>query len=215
MGKIQTLLVGAAMLALGQAAHASALPTYTFDQAPTCGSWCYYDTAMSKLTDGVTGQAGWAVNHGAEWVGWYPVPVVNITFQFGQSMNFSSVTIGSTQDALNDVVLPSFQLWAFEGGSWVSKGVISNPPSSANNNDPYATGPHAVFTFSALNFTTEQVRITATSEVQGTFIFVDEVSFNSAAPVPEPGTWAMLLAGLGTTGLMLRGRARTQPQRRR
>lgn len=197
MGKLQQLVLTSAFATMAHLtpAHAAA-PSYTFDQATSCGSWCYHDPNLTKLTDGVVGNRGWAYNAGTEWDGWVGVPSVNITFQFAQAMNFSAVSVGSTQDSLGDVVLPSFDLWAYQGGNWILKGTITNPASSANDSSPYDSGPHPVFTFSGLNVTADQLRITATPGVQGTWVFIDEVSF-SAAPVPEPATWTMLLAGLG------------------
>ena len=196
MSKIKQLLGATALLTLAQfnLAHAAA-PSYTYDQPTSCGSWCYDDPSYTKLTDGVVGNRGWAYNAGKEWDGWVGVPNVNITFQFGQTMTFSSVSVGSTQDNLGDVVLPSFDLWAYVGGSWVHQASIFNPASSANDASAYDSGPHAFYTFSGLNVTTDKLRVTASPGVPGTWIFVDEVRFATA--VPEPANWAMLLAGLG------------------
>ena len=196
MSKLQQLLLALMLITLGQfhQAHAAA-PSYTFDQATSCGSWCYHDPGYTKLTDGVVGYRGWAVNAGAEWNGWVGVPSVNITFQFAGATKFSSVSVGSTQDNLGDVVLPSFDLWAYVGGSWVHQGSIINPPSSANDASSGDTGPHAFYTFSGLNVITDQLRVTANSTVPGTWMFVDEVRFD-VSPVPEPSSWAMLLGGL-------------------
>lgn len=208
MQTIKQLLGAATLVALGHAGLAQAAsPSYSYDQPTRCGTWCYDDPGLSKLTDGVSGYAGWAVNNAAPWVGWYQVDAVNITFQFSQAMRFSSVSIGSTQDYLGDVVIPNFELWAFQGGSWVSQGSIVNPASGANDHYLYDTGPHPIYTFSGLNVATDQLRITATPGVPGMWIFVDEVAFN-AAPVPEPSSWAMLLAGLGIAGYAGRGRRR-------
>lgn len=206
MGKLQQLLATGALLTLGplQLAHAAA-PSYTFDQPTSCGTWCYNDPGLTKLTDGVVGNAGWALNSGAEWDGWVGVPAVNITFQFAQNVKFSSVSVGSTQDSLGDVVLPSFDLWAYQGGNWVLKGSIVNPASDANDHSPYDGGAHPMYVFSGLDFTASQVRITATPGVQGSWVFVDEVGFNVSA-VPEPASWAMLLAGLGLTAFTQRRR---------
>lgn len=211
MGKPQKLLLATAFAVLGQCnfAHAAA-PAYTFDQPTSCGTWCYHDASYTKLTDGVVGNQGWAYNAGAEWVGWLNKESVNITFQFDSATTFSSVSVGSTQDSLTDVVLPSFALWAYVGGSWTLQGNIVNPASSGNNSDPYAGGPHPVFTFSGLNVTTDLLRLTATSNVPGTWMFVDEVSFN-AAPVPEPSTWAMLLTGVGLLCWSCRDRSGVKP----
>jgi len=201
MGKIHQLLGAAALMTLGSisSVQASTGPSYTFDQSPACGSWCYYDLNFTKLTDGVLGTAGWAANQGAEWVGWESVPAVNITFQFSGAQTFSSVSVGSTQDNLGDVALPSFQLWAFQGSSWVQVGNISNPPSSANDNWEYSSAPHPMYTFSGLNVTTDKLRVTATAN--GPWIFMDEVTFSATTPVPEPSSWAMLLGGLGVAAL--------------
>lgn len=143
----------------------------------------------------MVGYRGWAVNAGAEWDGWVGVSSVNITFQFAQATKFLSVSVGSTQDNLRDVVLPSFDLWAYVGSSWVYQGSIINPPSSANDASSGDTNPHAFYTFSGLNVITDQMRVTANSTVPGTWMFVGEVRFD-VSPVPEPSTWAMLLAGL-------------------
>lgn len=196
MSKLQQLLLALMLITLGQFHHArAAAPSYTFDQLTSCGSWCYHDPGYTKLTDGVVGNRGWAVNNGKEWDGWVGVPNVNITFQFSTAMTFSSVSVGSTQDHLGDVVLPSFDLWAYVGGSWVHQASILNPPSMANNASSGDPGPHAFYTFSGLSVVTDQLRVTATAMVPGTWMFVDEVRFDTA-PVPEPSTWAMLLAGL-------------------
>jgi hypothetical protein len=205
MGTLQHILAVSALAALAQSTPASAAgPTYTFDQPTSCGSWCYDDPGLSKLTDGVSGYAGWAVDNAAPWVGWVRIPSVNVTFQFGQAMHFSAVSVGTTQDYLGDVVLPSLDLWAYQGGNWVLQGSIVTPASSANDNYAYSTAPHQVLMFNGLNVTTDQLRITATPGVPGTWVFVDEVGFQAAAPVPEPASWTMLLAGVGMTAFARR-----------
>lgn len=205
MRRFHQLAAAAAFATLTQLNPAqAAAPTYTFDQATACGTWCYHDPSNTKLTDGIVGNRGWALNAGTEWVGWRNISEVNITFQFAGPMNFSSVSVGTTQDNLSDVVVPSFTLWAYLGGSWTQQAVITNPASNANDSSSGDAGPHLVFTFSGLNVTTDQLRLTASAN--GPWTFVDEVSFN-AAPVPEPETWAMLLAGLGLVGLARRKRA--------
>lgn len=187
------------------AMSAQVIPTsYSFDQATDCGQWCYRDINFSKLTDGVVGSVSWGFHQGAEWDGWRGKPVVNIDFNFSAVTNINSVSIGSTQDNVGDVALPSFQVWAKEANSWVLKGSLLNAPSAANNNDPYSNGaPHTFYTFSGLDIHSQQVRVSAYAN--GPWTFVDEVRF-TAAPIPEPETYAMLLAGLGLMGAVARRR---------
>lgn len=177
---------------------------YSFDQATACGSWCYHDGSLTKLTDGVVGRAGWAVNDAAEWVGWAYQPVVNIDFTFAGVSSISEVSIGSTQDSLGDVALPSFDVYAYESGGWALKGSLNNPASSANNVDAYSTAPHSFYTLSGLGIFSDKVRVAV--KANGPWSFVDEVQFSDAAPVPEPETGALLLAGLGVMQWVLRRR---------
>ena len=195
-------------MTVGGATAAQAGITYTYDQSPTYISQCLYagcyqDPGLTKLTDGQTGVAGVAVNQASEWVGWYGVATVNIDFNLGAVRSVSSVSIGSSQNHLNDVVLPSFTVSAFEGGNWVVKGVLENAPSTDNNNSSYSTAPHPFFTLSDLGIQSQFVRISVLSN--GPWAFLDEVSFQGNA-VPEPGSAAMVLAGLGCLGLVSRRR---------
>lgn len=197
-----TLLLAAtlsASLFITPAISAPVAPTgYSFDQVNACGSWCYFDSNFTKLTDGIVGNAGWAANQGSEWVGWVNTPVVNIDFNFSNSVNINSVSIGSTQDNLSDVVLPSFQVWAMEAGNWVMKGNLLIPASSANNNDPYNNfAPNAFYTLAGLNINSSQIRVSVLAN--GPWSFVDEVRFEGS-PVPVPA--AAWLLGSGLLGLI-------------
>lgn len=174
--------------------------SYTFDQATACGTWCYHDAGLTKLTDGVVGNAGWAVNAGQEWDGWVYQPVVNIDFNFGSVVGIDSVAIGSTQDNLYDVALPSFTVSQWSGSNWVAVGSIINPASSANDHSPYDTSAHNFYTLSNLGISSQYVRVTALAN--GPWTFVDEVKFTTA--VPEPETYALM--GLGLVALIARRR---------
>lgn len=199
-------LLGLVVSLLG-ATTANAAMTYTFDQETHCGSWCYHDPGYAKLTDGVVGNTGWALNEGKEWVGWYLKPVVNIDFDFGAATAVSSVSIGSTQNRLDDVVLPSFEIFDFENGGWILRGMITNPRSAANNHSQTDRSEHAFYTFSDLNITSRYIRIAALAN--GPWTFIDEVRFETGAPVspvPVPGSYAMLLTGLSLIGLVARRR---------
>lgn len=189
--------------ALGTNVQATTItPTsYTFDQSTSCGSWCYHDPSLTKLTDGIIGKAGWAANVGKEWVGWVSKQQINIDFSFASVSAIGAVAIGSTQDHLGDVALPSFSVSAFESGHWVQKGTLINAPSNANDNNPYSTAAHSFYTLSSLGILSDKVRLSVYAN--GPWSFVDEVRF-VATPVPEPESYGMLLAGLGLMGAFAR-----------
>ena len=202
--KILKLACSALTLILSVAFAGPALATtviplsYTFDQPTSCGTWCYHDPAFTKLTDGVVGLAGWAVNAGQEWDGWLYKPVVNIDFDFGAIIHIGSVKIGTTQDSVGNVAFPSFDLYKKVAGNWVLEGTVNIPPSSANNISPNSTAPHGWVTFDNLDIDSQFLRVTA--HANSPWLFVDEVQFDGAV-VSEPGTYAILLLGLGLMGL--------------
>ncbi|MEW5688329.1 MAG: PEPxxWA-CTERM sorting domain-containing protein [Pseudomonadota bacterium] len=192
----------------GGASAATVTPvSYTFDAAADCGSWCYYDTSptRTRLTDGVLGTAGWAVNQGANWVGWTD-SVINIDFTFDGPSAFRRVSVGSTQDNLSDVVLPDLFVYSsLNGVDWTLRGARITDPEAANNRDPNSTAPH-VFLDVGVDFTAPYVRLQV--QRNGPFSFIDEVRFDDTAAVPEPGAWALMIAGFGLAGSALRRRAR-------
>jgi hypothetical protein len=180
---------------------------YTFDAATDCGTYCYTDTG-GELTDGVLGNEGWA-NPPEPWVGWTD-GAVNIDFDFGSAFTFASVAVGTTQDDLRDVVLPSLDLFSSDDGvSWTARGSIFTPADAANNRNYLSAAPHGFLTFSGLAFASRYVRLTATNMgTGGTWIFLDEVNFDgrriSGTTVPEPQTWLLMLVGFFALGGMLR-----------
>ncbi|MBI3230308.1 MAG: PEP-CTERM sorting domain-containing protein [Burkholderiales bacterium] len=199
----RTLLALAALAFSAQAFSATVAPvSYDFSEPTACGSWCYHDAARTKLTDGIVGNAGWAVNQGQEWAGWVYQNAVNVDFAFNGNQHINSVSIGSTQDSLGDVALPSFSVFAKEGGNWVLKATLDNPASSGNDHSPWDNGSHPFYTLDNLNIYSNEVLVTATAH--GPWIFMDEVRFTSA--VPEPETYGMMLAGLGALGFIARRR---------
>lgn len=197
---LKRLISVVAFSVLAIAAQASPIaPTgYDFDQPTSCGTWCYHDANKTKLTDGVVGNAGWALNAGQEWAGWAYQSTVNITFDFAGSFLLDSISIGTTQDNLWDVVLPSFLITAYKDGvvTWFD-GIINNP-SSANDNSPYSSAPHSVFTYSYAGLNVYADKVVVTALAQGPWIFIDEVSFTQgqSTNVPEPSAALLMLLGL-------------------
>lgn len=214
MGTIAGVLGAAAavvaIVASAPARAADLTPTgYAFSQPTECGSFCYHDTGGVELIDGVLGNAGWYINPGP-WVGWR-AENVDIDFDFGGLFTFSSVSVGTTQDAVTDVVLPSLDLYSSNDGvSWTLRGSIDTPANSANDVDANSTDPHGFLTFSTLNFTSRYVRLSAENmgTIPNTFTFIDEVDFTGAAftgsPAPEPAAWLLMLVGFLGLGAMLR-----------
>ena len=162
--KLSLALAGCALFFTQGTASASAITpaSYTFDQPTSCGSWCYHDASASKLTDGVLGAAGWAANAGSEWVGWYSKPTVHIDFDFGTTRHIDSVRVGSTQDSLFDVTLPSLDIFSsLDGLIWSLVDSLIVPPSSANDVNAYSTAPHGFLTLSDLGIDGRYVRVSA------------------------------------------------------
>ena len=111
--------------------------SYSFDQPTDCGTWCYNDPAFTKLTDGVLGKAGWAVNDGQEWAGWAYDRTVNVDFDFGTRRLIDTVRVGSTQDTHGDVMLPSITLFSSDdSATWSQILSLSVAVTPANGVDP-------------------------------------------------------------------------------
>ena len=174
--------------------------SYTFDRPTDCGTWCYHDPSFTKLTDGVVGNAGWAVNQGAEWDGWYGGGIVDITFFFSSPVKLNSVSIGTTQNNLWDVVIPTFDVGTYLNGvNTYFDGIDNYPGNPINDVNQYDTGAHSFYTVYTPAYANE-VHVTALA--QGPWIFIDEVKFDGeASNVPEPSVFGLLMLGLLSIGV--------------
>lgn len=196
----------------GSAQSAELVPlSYTFDQATDCGTWCYPDSG-GELTDGVYGARGWGADLGqgnaAEWVGWYQDTTVNVDFDFGEQVSVSSVSVGTTQDHVEDVVFPSVTIYRSDDASqWDLVANLDVPESSLNDQnylDP--AKPHAFLVLDNLGINSARyVRVSLAHSFNGPWTFTDEIDF-VGAPVPEPATYALILGGLGLLGWATRRR---------
>jgi hypothetical protein len=192
--------------------------SYTFDKPTGTGTYSYYDgsshtsPSFTELTDGKYGREGWTLDlgsgHAAEWVGWYQTPVVNIDFSFEAPVAIDSIQVGTTQDKVFDVVLPSLSVSYWTGSSWVQAASLTVPENTANNRSDSSTLPHGFLTLSNLGITASKVRVTAKHSLDGPWTFMDEVDIYGSAPVPEPASLPLTLLGLGVVAGALRMRQR-------
>ena len=219
LAKITLALTGAAVaLALAVPASASSVFSTGYDMpngdgTASGGSYNYWDrfytgsgstttdgAALSggrgDLTDGVVAGAAWnLVENGAgtgPYVGWYrpatPDPVV--TFHFAGSPTIAGIKIHLDNTIYGGVTTPSK---IFIDGI-----------------DTAFTGP-AAGTIGFVNFT--GLNLTGATHTLGfqqngnSWTFISEITFDGkSGGVPEPATWAMMIAGFGLVGATLRRR---------
>ena len=86
-------------------------------------------------------------------------------------------------------------------------GTVLNPSSLLTGSYGIWTGEHYVFTATALSETIE-FKSLDTSAMGGLPSYGNEITNVSVAAVPEPATWALMLAGFGAMGVALRSRRR-------
>jgi hypothetical protein len=191
--------------------------SYTFDKQTDTGTYSYYDgsshtsPSFTELTDGKYGREGWTLDlgsgHAAEWVGWNNDAYVNIVFTFAGPVAIDSIQVGTTQDRLDDVVLPTIDVRYWNGSGWVPAAYLSVPENAANNRSDTSPLPHGFLTLSNLGITATKVLVSAQHSNNGPWTFIDEVDFYGA-PVPEPASLPLTLLGLGVVAGALRMRQR-------
>jgi hypothetical protein len=98
---------------------------YRFEQAPDCGSYCYYDEAHNlalngssanpagfnlyargQLLDGVRGNPDYTLNMGLDWVGWL-YRDASVVFRFPSTRHFNVVCVGANNHSTGGINAPS------------------------------------------------------------------------------------------------------------
>ena len=205
----QTQLVAALAvgLAFGAASAATTPDSYNMLNGNT-GSYEYWDETYSgagcvicsnsvltggkgDLTDGVIATTNWFVAEApagnGPYVGWTLDPT--ITFHWNSATAISSVTF-YFDDANGS------------GGVSAPAGVVVDGTGFAIA-DPSGSAPFS-FTASGLSFNGNDLVVTLNRG--NAWVFLSEVEFNNTAAIPEPGTYALMLAGLGAMMAVARRR---------
>jgi len=159
------------------------------------GSYNYFDDGGTQLTDGVLGVNNWAANLGngnaQEWVGWLKVSP-SLLFTLPSYFQVTQVRIGFNNSQ-------SF------GGIYLPVDVTINGAAFALAGNEVPSGERGWVSFST-NVFANQVQIDLEDRNNGRWIFVDEVEIYGTSTVPEPSSFALLLAGASVTALLARRR---------
>lgn len=145
------------------------------------------------LTDGVVAALPWyAVENGAgtgPYVGWYVGQTANplVTFNFSGSPTITSMSIHVDN--------------SFAGGVYAPGAILIDGVNTAFTAP--AGGTIGWINFTGLNLTGGSHTVQFNQQ-PGTWTFVSEVTF--ASNVPEPASWAMMIAGFGLVGASMRRR---------
>lgn len=193
MQGIWIFLFGIFCASLGAAPIEIVPLSYTFDQGTDVGSYPYHDDTGRQLIDGVYGYnvTDWAGRGNAyEWLGWVSSPTVNIDFDFGGPTAIQEIRLGTTQDSLTDVVVPSIYIYTSNNlSTWTLAGSQVIPESNAYNLT------YQTITLSNLSIASRYIRVSARFSLDGPWTFLDEVDFYQTVPVPEPTSlWLLALA---------------------
>jgi hypothetical protein len=199
----QLLTLVAVASAVPGAAQAVALAPLSYS-APGAGngSFSYQDdsydstTGQGDLTDGVIPPAHWNSYSGSNlpWVGWSNInPAITFTFAPGTVLDTVAFYFDNSTDG--GVALPAGVSFALDGVTLI--------PTSTTVSYPGATG---LYSYDLGGATGETLVATITRNSQWTML--GEVTFTGTpgGSVPEPASWATMLAGFGLLGAGLRRR---------
>jgi hypothetical protein len=136
------------------------------------------------LTDGVIATQNWfnvENNEGTgPYVGWRDLDPT-IVFHFGESLRFSSITLHADD--------------ADGAGGVFAPGGITVGGTTYTFADPAGSAPNT-FTIGGLDLIGSDLQVTVHRRFDSAWTFVSEVTF-TASPVPEPGTLALAVGGIG------------------
>jgi hypothetical protein len=169
----------------------------------------YLSGGLGDLTDGIAATQNWSdcggatpcVTQNAPYIGWQTgnlsfLPYV--TFHFAPNTNIDEVMLYSNNGYRSDPV--DFLMTGGPATQSLTSYVGGNNSGPAN----------LMFDFTNLGFTGDTLRMTFhyhPAPYASDWILLSEVQFFSAAPaIPEPESYAMLLAGLGLLGFVARRR---------
>lgn len=146
------------------------------------------------LTDGAIATQNWFDVENAAgtgpYVGWRDTDPT-LVFHFSESLRLSSITLHA--DDANG-----------QGGVFAPGGITIGG-TTYNFADPAGSAPNT-FTIDGLDLVGQDIAVTLHQRNNSdSWIFLSEVSFQATA-VPEPGHWALALAGLATLGVWQRSR---------
>ena len=196
-------IIGALALSLCGAAWAG---TITPASISGNGTYSVDGLGLNILADGVVPAEGinWTTQS-VSWIGQTGSTGAVFTLDFGQLYTLKDVLVGVDNNDYYQVQISAngsqwntlFTNLAFEGQSGNGSEIIS---SIAGDPEYQAT----------IDFAPTQARYARIYAVGGDNMYsVSELSFSGVAVVPEPETYAMLLAGLGIMGAIARSKKKT------
>lgn len=166
----------------------------TTDGAPLTGG-------LGDLTDGVVTTQNWNavenVTGTGPYVGWNAnvTPDLTLTFNFGAAVDIDTVRIHVDESQVGGVNLPTTLALSWESGG--------TQTLNFNIEDDTADVAPSWLEIGGLGITgVNSLKISL--GYGDLWVFADEVEFYDAAPIPEPGSVALMLAGLGLVGAAAR-----------
>ena len=219
-------IVATAALSFGGAAHAGVVAgdTFTFSIAgfnSASGNGYILGSGLTAVFGETTTFAGAGYNGQAYTISsWEVVGATTTTDYF----KISTPTNFLTSTTVNGLTITALQFDIGTANSGVGVATGANPVNFTSaltnfsatgsivygvNNTVFNLTPNLVVNNGALSFTVAEGVNTGTSAISSTGIKEFNIAITYANPVPEPETWAMLVAGLGVLGFAVRRSRKT------